>query len=66
MMEMLKFGRRVIFDKQMSNRDLLNTHLQCVKELSERQKVEQDITRKAERDFIDRRRIEEDYREAEK
>lgn len=66
MMEMLKFGRRVIFDKQMSNRDLLNTHLECVREMSERQKAEHDAVRKAERDYIDRRKVEEDSREAEK
>jgi len=27
MMQMLKFGRRVVFDKQMSNKDVLDNHL---------------------------------------
>lgn len=41
MMEMLRFGRRVVFDKQMSNRDLLETHLETVREMNDKLKSEQ-------------------------
>ena len=65
-MEMLRFGRRVIFDKQMSSRDLLETHLETVRSKFDRLKSEKESARKAEREYIDRRKIDEDAREAEK
>lgn len=34
MMEVLKFGRRVVFDRQQSNRELLETHLNSIHESS--------------------------------
>lgn len=32
MMDLLKFGRRVVFDRQLSNKDVLEIHLNTVKE----------------------------------
>ena len=66
MIEQLKFGRRVVFDKQQSNRDLLETHLNAVHETTSSKKKQYYSSQKEEREYIDRRKMEDDQREAEK
>lgn len=60
MMQMLRFGRRVIFDRQITNKDLLKEHLKTIHQQSEERKTFYDTTKRAEREYIDRRKREED------
>jgi hypothetical protein len=32
MLEMLKFGRRVVFDRQLSNKEVLESHINSIHE----------------------------------
>ena len=66
MMQMFKFGRRVVFDKQMSNREVLQNHLNSMHELNQQRRQQRDSNAKDEREHIDRRKAQDDLREAEK
>lgn len=66
MMEMLKFGRRVVFDKQMSNRDVLERHLTDIHENSNMRRSQYDTSKQQEREYVDKRKRDDDLREAEK
>jgi hypothetical protein len=56
MMEQLKFGRRVVFDKQQSNRALLETHLNAIHETYSNKKKQHYSSQREEREYIDRRK----------
>lgn len=66
MLEMLKFGRRVVFDKQMSNKDVLDSHLNTVHESSTHKRATHERSQQQERDYIDKRKRDDDMRESEK
>jgi len=66
MMQMLKFGRRVVFDKQMSNKDVLDNHLSNMHDLNSSRLRHQNEAKREERDYIDNRKHNDDVREAEK
>lgn len=66
MLQLLKFGRRVVFDKQMSNKDVLKHHLDAMHEMQETRTRMQSETKHAEREYIDKRKQMDDMREAEK
>lgn len=65
-MEMLKFGRRVVFDKQLSNKEMLETHISQIHDHSKTTKALYESAKKEEREHVDQRKREDDLREAEK
>jgi hypothetical protein len=66
MMQMLKFGRRVVFDKQMSNKDVLDAHLTNMHDVNSSRLRNLNEAKREDRDYIDKRKQQDDIREAEK
>ncbi len=66
MLEMLKFGRRVVFDRQLSNKEVLESHINSIHEHAQQRRQLLDSTQREEREYIDKRRRDDDLREAEK
>lgn len=66
MMQMFKFGRRVVFDKQLSNKEVLQSHLNSMHEINCQKRALRDSAIKDEREYIDKRKAQDDMREAEK
>lgn len=64
--DMLKFGRRVLFDRQVSNKEVLENHMSSVKEQAEQKRMQNEAIRQAEREHIDKKKLDEDMREAER
>lgn len=66
MMNLLKFGRRVVFDKQMSNREVLENHINSMHELSTNKRQLHSSQKQEEKEHIDNRKRQDDIRESEK
>lgn len=65
-LEMYRFGRRVIFDRQVSSQELLADHLNTLRVLETERRNLTQITKNAERDYIDMCKRQDDCSEAEK
>lgn len=63
---MFNFGRRVVFDRQVTSKKLLETHLTQVHDLSQSAKAYKDSLKEQEREYIDKRKLQDELREAEK
>lgn len=66
MLQLLKFGRRVVFDKQLSNKEVLENHMETMREMSETRARIQSETKCADREQIDKKKQMDDMKEAEK
>jgi len=66
--DLLKFGRRIFFDRQITNKDLLESHMKEVHDQQAQQnRFSSDQPAVYERVFVpEKRKIEDDIRDAEK
>lgn len=55
-LESLRFGRRVIFDRQLSSKDLLQSHLDTLHEQDSQRRHTKSLGRLTDREYIDRRK----------